>query len=307
MKKRFFAAVCGLVLLAFAFTAAACSEHVSGVSLNHETLTVEVGETAQLTVSPIPRGYSTEYDVTWSVIANPAGSITVEDGLVTAVAEGIAVVTATVITKFGAWDASCAVTAVRTVTFEFAETVSDTNIIETLNYLAPTGVSDGLAAQNGYFGLWNEEQIDAFNTVQSQIADTDNRILQAYAALDGENAGAVIVETFTRGYYGFNEPRPLILYIAIGADGNFLGVVSTFDYVLFEYTVEDFIFDMFGFNDAIFGNPPSVLTVDILAPFLTPTPYLISQTGATTPSPQYTGPAFIKAVSLAAEAFLLVN
>ncbi len=78
---------------------------VSGVSLDKESLTMTVGDTANLTATVIPDSASDRI-VSWSV--SPECIARVENGRVTALAEGTATVTAT--TNSGGFTASCTVT-----------------------------------------------------------------------------------------------------------------------------------------------------------------------------------------------------
>ena len=78
---------------------------VSGVSLDKESLTMTVGDTANLTATVIPDSASDRI-VSWSV--SPEGIARVENGRVTALAEGTTTVTAT--TNSGGFTASCTVT-----------------------------------------------------------------------------------------------------------------------------------------------------------------------------------------------------
>lgn len=97
MKKRLLsmiALVCCVLSACIAF--AACDGTVEGddgqkYSINKTSVTLEVGEQTTLTVTATP---SKELNVQWSVA--PAGIATVENGTVTAVSVGTAIVTATV-------------------------------------------------------------------------------------------------------------------------------------------------------------------------------------------------------------------
>lgn len=104
MKKLLF-----LSLFA-AFGLMSCSDNdpvappvATGIELSPQTLTLTVGNTAQLSATIIPEN-SIETEITWSVL-DPAVA-TVENGFVTAVAPGETTITATV----GNVSANCAVT-----------------------------------------------------------------------------------------------------------------------------------------------------------------------------------------------------
>lgn len=77
------------------------------VRLSQNTLTVEAGATAQLTATVLPdNAYDTS--VTW--LSSQGGVATVDNGTVTGVLPGQAVIT--VITHDGGWNASCTVTVI---------------------------------------------------------------------------------------------------------------------------------------------------------------------------------------------------
>lgn len=78
---------------------------VTGVTLNQNTATIEVGDTLQLTATISPSN-ATNKSVTWS--SNHTNYVTVSNGLVTGVAAGTAVITVT--TTDGNYTASCTVT-----------------------------------------------------------------------------------------------------------------------------------------------------------------------------------------------------
>ena len=107
MKKRLLIAVVTLFcVIGCAFWLAACDDDgvtVESVTLNKTEITLEVGGEETLTATVTPEE-AAEKSVTWKV--SPAGIVTVENGKVTAVAEGTATVTATV----GGKSATCSVT-----------------------------------------------------------------------------------------------------------------------------------------------------------------------------------------------------
>ena len=80
------------------------SDPATSISLNKSELDLKVGESETLIASLLPENVTET--VTWSVVAEPEGCVTVEDGNVTAVAPGSATVTATA----GEFSASCKVT-----------------------------------------------------------------------------------------------------------------------------------------------------------------------------------------------------
>lgn len=76
---------------------------VTGIELNKTELTLEIGDTETLTASVTPEN-ATDKAVTWTVA--PAGVATVENGVVTAIKDGTATITATANGK----SATCSVT-----------------------------------------------------------------------------------------------------------------------------------------------------------------------------------------------------
>ena len=96
-----------------AVTVNAATVAVTGVSLNESSLTLEVGNTANLTATVIP-SEATDKSVTWST-SNP-NIATVENGVVTAIAEGEATITVT--TVDGGFTATCVVNVPAPVTPE---------------------------------------------------------------------------------------------------------------------------------------------------------------------------------------------
>lgn len=86
---------------------------VTGVSLDQPSLTLEVGSTGNLTATVAPDG-ATNKSVSWSTSNSDVA--TVNNGVVTAVAEGTATITVT--TDDGGFTADCAVTVLAPVTPE---------------------------------------------------------------------------------------------------------------------------------------------------------------------------------------------
>ena len=85
--------------------------NVLSVSLNHETATLEIGDALQLEASILPTN-ATNKNVTWSATGD--GIVSVDDGLVTALAAGTSVVT--VKTVDGNKTDSCTITVNEAVT-----------------------------------------------------------------------------------------------------------------------------------------------------------------------------------------------
>ena len=112
MKQRLFTVLAVAAMQAVAF--ASCKEDgkkphvaVTGVTLNRPTAMLTAGKTLTLTATVLPRN-ATDKTVTWTSI--PTSVATVENGVVTAVAAGIATITVT--TQDGAKTNLCTVTIV---------------------------------------------------------------------------------------------------------------------------------------------------------------------------------------------------
>ena len=91
--------------------------HVTGVSLDKSTDTVEAGETITLTETVAPSN-ATDQSVTWST--SSASIATVSNGVVTGVSQGTARITVT--TTDGGYTDYCDVTVTPAVTYEYVQT-----------------------------------------------------------------------------------------------------------------------------------------------------------------------------------------
>ena len=103
---------------------------VTGISLNNNTLTLNVGDTSTLTATVTPSN-ATNKAVTWST--NNGAVASVNNGVITAISNGTAIITVTTID--GNYSASCTVT-VNTTTPTEPSTKPATNVIGeyTLNF-----------------------------------------------------------------------------------------------------------------------------------------------------------------------------
>ncbi|GAB6394880.1 MAG: Ig-like domain-containing protein [Bacteroidales bacterium] len=81
---------------------------VEGVTIDQEATTLAIDETLQLTYAIEPADADVEYSVAWS--SDNEAVATVEDGVVTAIAEGTAIITITVTTEDGEFTASVTIT-----------------------------------------------------------------------------------------------------------------------------------------------------------------------------------------------------
>ncbi len=95
------------------YTAPAETVAVTGVLMSHTSCTINVGETLQLTATIEPAN-ATNKNVTWT--SNNTNVATIENGLITAVAEGTAVVSVT--TEDGGFQAGCFVTVINGTALE---------------------------------------------------------------------------------------------------------------------------------------------------------------------------------------------
>lgn len=147
MKKLRRALVAALVLALTCFGFAACGGDPLTVTLDKETLTIEIGKSETLTATLSKEGE----EVTWSTSA--ASVATVSDGVVTGVSEGTATITATA----GDAAASCTVTvqdtAIRRVT------LSDDNLSLTIGgkYTVTAKLMEGTEEITGLNWDWTCE------------------------------------------------------------------------------------------------------------------------------------------------------
>lgn len=136
----------------------------TGIELSATTLTLTVGDTAQLSATITPED-SVETEITWSVL-DPAVA-TVENGLVTAVAPGETTITATV----GNVSANCTVTvnevAVETVTLN--ETSATLLVGETFELTATVAPEDAA------------DKTVVWESVDPAIATVENGLVTAVA------------------------------------------------------------------------------------------------------------------------------
>jgi len=305
-----------ILAFALAFALAACAEQITGVSLNYDELSLEAGEIRTLGVAFTPQSNTLDKEVEWSVVANPKNCVTVDgDGNVTGVRAGVAVVTAKVTTKFGAFYASCGVTvaggAQNGGSFDFNEPPS-AEVVAILNLLAPSGQENGAAHTGNYFAGWSKTQIDAWNAEQSGIAGDYETVLAAYKAVKGDSAGAVIVKTATTGYWSYDEETEedvyIIIYTAIDKNGKILGMHIE-DLAIEDYYSDDGFARM---NAAIFGTTfvgkaiGDLDVEDFIEDFADAGYFTVKEgmfeAGAT--RPYYTSYAFVQSILLATEVFM---
>ena len=93
--------------------------HVTGVTLDKTTDSIEVGDTTTLTATVVPSN-ATDKTVSWAT--SNSSVATVSGGVVTGVSAGTAVITVT--TVDGGYTATCTVTVVAAVTYDYVLTTS---------------------------------------------------------------------------------------------------------------------------------------------------------------------------------------
>ena len=107
--------------------------HVTGVSLDKATDTVEMGETTTLTATVAPSN-ATDKSITWST--SDSSVATVSNGIVTGVSQGTARITVT--THDGGYTDYCDVTVTPMITYTYAQTNA---LVPGKNYLIANGNS----------------------------------------------------------------------------------------------------------------------------------------------------------------------
>ena len=149
--------------------------HVTSVSLNKNTLSMEEGDTEQLTETVLPNN-ATDKSVTWS--SNNTSVATVSStGLVTAVSAGSATITVT--TTDGGYTASCAVTVAQPTYSQYklatSMQVGKTYIVSdgnsgTVNMMSSE--SSGSRTLKGYTATVSGGKLQVRGSVESKVALT---------------------------------------------------------------------------------------------------------------------------------------
>lgn len=166
MKKLRRALVAALVLALTCFGFAACGGDPLTVTLDKETLTLEIGKSETLTATLSKEGE----EVTWSTSA--ASIATVSEGVVTGVSEGTATITATA----GDATASCTVTvqdtAIRCVT------LSDDNLSLTIGgkYTVTAKLMEGTEEITGLNWEWTCEMAGIASVMPNAADPSKGRI-----------------------------------------------------------------------------------------------------------------------------------
>ena len=135
--------------------------NVESVSLSQQSATLNIGDTLQLTETVLPEN-ATNKNVTWSASNN---NVSVDDGLVTALAAGSSVVTVT--TEDGNRTATCNIT------------INETAVEETLTFSG-----EGDKAPNTWV-YWNDQNWCGSNVRVDQAKKLGNTVTFQYTFLSG--------------------------------------------------------------------------------------------------------------------------
>lgn len=208
--------------------------HVTGVSLDKQTDSIEIGNTTTLTATVSPSN-ATDKSVSWST--SDASVATVSDGVVTGVAAGSAVITVT--TTDGGYTDTCTVTVTgggggtwTTIFDDDVQLIPDTPY----NYIYYTGFTGAFEANTTYRVTWD----GVTYTCQSQPYSN---------AYDGYSVGNLAL-----GSGGTDTGEPFLLYRA-SWDSTVLTADTTSDAGEWGRWIHCKIEKLSG------GNPPPVITV----------------------------------------------
>ena len=162
----------------------AASTPVEGITLNQTELSLGVGSSSTLTATVAPDN-ATNKAVTWTT--DNAEVATVADGVVTAVAEGTATITAT--TVDGGFTASCAVTVTAAATAEgYTVSMKDSSV---------TAAKGGAASANVMVSGHSDENITGYNDYDVYVTYDSANLTFNKDASSAAHAGATIEETET--------------------------------------------------------------------------------------------------------------
>lgn len=168
----------------FTITEPSTNVPVTGVTLNQTALSLGVGSSSTLTATVAPDN-ATNKAVTWTT--DNAEVATVADGVVTAVAEGTATITAT--TVDGGFTASCAVTVTAAATAEgYTVSMKDSSV---------TAAKGGAASANVMVSGHSDENITGYNDYDVYVTYDSANLTFNKDASSAAHAGATIEETET--------------------------------------------------------------------------------------------------------------
>lgn len=168
----------------FTITEPSSDVAVTGVTLNQDELPLGVGSSSTLTATVAPEN-ATNKAVTWST--SDEAVATVADGVVTAVAEGTATITAT--TVDGGFTASCAVTVTAAATAEgYTVSMKDSSV---------TAAKGGAASVNVMVSGHSDEEITGYNDYDVNVTYDSANLTFNKDASSAADTGATIEETET--------------------------------------------------------------------------------------------------------------
>lgn len=168
----------------FTITEPSSNVAVTGVTLNKTELPLNVGATETLTATVAPEN-ATNKGVTWTT--DKADVATVADGVVTAVAEGTATITAT--TTDGSFTANCTVTVTAAATAD-GYTVS-------MEVPSVTAAKDSAASANVMVSGHSDENITGYNDYDVYVTYDSANLTFNKDASSAADTGATIEETET--------------------------------------------------------------------------------------------------------------
>lgn len=168
----------------FTITEPSTNVPVTGVTLNQTALSLGVGSSSTLTATVAPDN-ATNKAVTWST--SDEAVATVADGVVTAVAEGTATITAT--TADGSFTASCTVTVTAAATAEgYTVSMKDSSV---------TAAKGGVASVNVMVSGHSDENITGYNDYDVYVTYDSANLTFNKDASSAADTGATIEETGT--------------------------------------------------------------------------------------------------------------
>lgn len=168
----------------FTITEPSTNVPVTGVTLNQTALSLGVGSSSTLTATVAPDN-ATNKAVTWTT--DNAEVATVADGVVTAVAEGTATITAT--TTDGSFTANCTVTVTAAATAD-GYTVS-------MEVPSVTAAKGGAASVNVMVSGHSDENITGYNDYDVYVTYDSANLTFNKDASSAADTGATIDETET--------------------------------------------------------------------------------------------------------------
>lgn len=189
--------------------------HPTSVSLDKNTLSLEVSDTEQLTATVLP-ATSSDKSVTWS--SNNTSVATVNSsGLVTAVGAGTATITVT--TTDGNYTASCAVTV---TTPTYIEYELATTLEAGKSYLIANGNSGSvylLSNESPGSGQLNGVSVTVSNNIISITSSVNAKCLFDCSLLDNSNQDSTILKNGSNYLYTDSSNRLRIASYTSSMDG----------------------------------------------------------------------------------------